>query len=60
MTLDDNGTGRWNTSYSLTATPCTSATSSPAAPGLEIFKIHEQSTGNAASLDRDARTGAII
>ena len=42
MAIDDNGTGAVDTPATATATPCTSATSIPPAPGLEVFKVHER------------------
>ena len=47
---------------SATATRSTSATSSPTAPGLEVFSAHEDmgSSGNRGATMRDARTGEIL
>lgn len=59
MTLNSNGTGRYTTSYYAHGDALHVGDFVPSRPGKEIWLIHEQSSGNAASL-RDASTGAFI
>jgi rhamnogalacturonan endolyase len=59
MTLNANGTGRYTTSYYAHGDALHVGDFVPTRPGLEIWMIHEQSSGNAASL-RDANNGALV
>jgi rhamnogalacturonan endolyase len=59
MTLNSNGTVRYSTNYYAHGDALHVGDLVPSRPGLEIWMIHEQNTGNAASL-RDANTGAIL
>jgi rhamnogalacturonan endolyase len=59
MTLNPNGTVRHSTNYYAHGDALHVGDFVPSRTGLEIWMIHEQSSGNAASL-RDASTGAFI
>jgi len=59
MTLNTNGTVRYTTNYYGHGDALHTGDLVPSRPGLETWMIHEQNTGNAASL-RDANTGAFI
>jgi rhamnogalacturonan endolyase len=59
MTLNPNGTVRHTTNYYGHGDALHAGDLVPSRPGLEIWMVHEQSSGNAASL-RDANTGAFI
>jgi rhamnogalacturonan endolyase len=59
MTINSNGTGRYTTSYYAHGDALHVGDFVPSRPGKEIWLIHEQSSGNAASL-RDASSGAFI
>ena len=59
MTINSNGTGRYTTSYFAHGDALHVGDFVPSRPGKEIWMIHEQTSGNAASL-RDASSGAFI
>ena len=59
MTINSNGTGRYTTSYYAHGDALHVGDFVPSRPGKEIWQIHEQTSGNSASL-RDASSGAFI
>lgn len=59
MTINANGTGRYTTSFYSHGDALHVGDFVPSRPGKEIWLVHEQSSGAAATL-RDANTGAII
>jgi hypothetical protein len=59
MTINANGTGRYTTNFYAHGDALHVSDFVPSRPGQEIWQIHEQSSGAAATL-RDANTGAVI
>jgi hypothetical protein len=59
MTINANGTGRYTTNFYAHGDALHVSDFVPSRPGKEIWQIHEQSSGAAATL-RDANTGAVI
>ncbi|MEU7588134.1 carbohydrate-binding protein [Micromonospora sp. NPDC049230] len=59
MTINSNGTGRYTTNFYAHGDALHVSDFVPGRPGREIWQIHEQSSGAAATL-RDANTGAVI
>ena len=59
MTINSDGTGRYTTNFYAHGDALHVSDFVPSRPGEEIWQIHEQSSGAAATL-RDANTGAII
>ncbi|WP_416904407.1 carbohydrate-binding protein [Micromonospora echinospora] len=59
MTINANGTGRYTTNFYAHGDALHVSDFVPSRPGKEIWQIHEQSSGAAATL-RDANTGAIV
>ncbi|MGX7826019.1 carbohydrate-binding protein [Actinokineospora sp. 24-640] len=59
MTINANGTGRYTTSFRAHGDALHVGDFIPSRPGQEIWQIHEQSSGAAATL-RDANSGATI
>ncbi|MEV4847306.1 carbohydrate-binding protein [Micromonospora matsumotoense] len=59
MTINANGTGRYTTNFYAHGDALHVSDFVPSRPGKEIWQIHEQNSGAAATL-RDANTGAII
>ncbi|RDI34447.1 carbohydrate binding protein with CBM6 domain [Lentzea flaviverrucosa] len=59
MTINSDGTGRYTTNFYAHGDALHVSDFVPNRPGQEIWQIHEQSSGAAATL-RDARTGAVI
>ncbi|RZQ61496.1 carbohydrate-binding protein [Amycolatopsis suaedae] len=59
MTINSNGTGRYTTGFYAHGDALHVSDFVPGRPGQEIWQIHEQSSGAAATL-RDANSGAVI
>jgi hypothetical protein len=59
MTINSNGTGRYTTNFYAHGDALHVGDFIPSRPGQEIWMIHEQSSGAAATL-RDANSGATI
>ncbi|MEV0238302.1 rhamnogalacturonan lyase [Nonomuraea sp. NPDC050786] len=59
MTINSNGTGRYTTNFYAHGDALHVGDFVPSRPGKEIWQIHEQSSGAAATL-RDANNGSII
>jgi len=59
MTINSDGTGRYTTNFYAHGDALHVSDFVPSRPGQEIWQIHEQSSGAAATL-RDADTGAVI
>jgi rhamnogalacturonan endolyase len=59
MTINANGTGRYTTNFYAHGDALHVSDFVPSRPGQEIWQIHEQSSGAAATL-RDANSGAVI
>jgi len=59
MTINADGTGRYTTNFYAHGDALHVSDFVPSRPGQEIWQIHEQSSGAAATL-RDANTGAVI
>ncbi|MEV4580296.1 carbohydrate-binding protein [Nonomuraea jabiensis] len=59
MTINSNGTGRYTTNFYAHGDALHVGDFVPSRPGKEIWQIHEQSSGAAATL-RDAGNGSII
>ncbi|KOX20063.1 hypothetical protein ADK67_31405 [Saccharothrix sp. NRRL B-16348] len=59
MTINSNGTGRYTTNFYAHGDALHVGDFLPSRPGKEIWQIHEQSSGAAATL-RDANSGATI
>ncbi len=59
MTINSNGSGRYTTSFYAHGDALHVGDLVPSRPGREIWMIHEQTSGHAATL-RDASSGAII
>jgi hypothetical protein len=59
MTINSNGAGRYTTNFYAHGDALHVSDFVPSRPGKEIWQIHEQSSGAAATL-RDANTGSII
>ena len=59
MTINSNGTGRYTTNFYAHGDALHVGDFIPSRPGKEIWMIHEQSSGAAATL-RDANSGATI
>jgi hypothetical protein len=59
MTINANGTGRYTTKFYAHGDALHVSDFVPSRPGQEIWQIHEQSSGEAATL-RDANNGSII
>ena len=59
MTINADGTGRYTTNFYAHGDALHVGDLVPSRPGKEIWQIHEQSSGAAATL-RDANTGAIL
>ncbi|MEV4412830.1 carbohydrate-binding protein [Catellatospora sp. NPDC049609] len=59
MTINANGTGRYTTNFYAHGDALHVSDFVPSRPGQEIWQIHEQSSGAAATL-RDANNGSVI
>jgi hypothetical protein len=59
MTINADGTGRYTTTFYAHGDALHVSDFVPSRPGQEIWQIHEQSSGAAATL-RDANSGAVI